>query len=565
MDATTLPARQKALTLVGALLGLLMAALDQTIVATAGPAVQAELHIEPALYTWLTTSYLVASAVMTPVWGKLSDQFGRRRILLQGITIFLLGSLLCGLSSTTAQLLTSRVIQGLGSAALFTTAFAVVADLFAPRERGRYAGLFGAVFGLSSVVGPLVGGFITDTFGWHWCFLINLPVGAVAVAVIVLRMPPLVQEGQSKKIDVVGALLFALAVVPLLSALSFAKLELRPGDVGVLWHHPIILGALVAALVSGVAFIVVERRVEQPIIDLRLWRERAFTTGVVASFVVGMAFLGAIVFLPLFMVAVVGASATAAGLTTTPLTFGIVAGNIVSGQLSSKTGRYKSIILWSLVLLTIAFAVMAFTLSPDVSPLTMSLRMVLIGLGLGPSIPLFNVHISNSVAPHQIGAATSTATLSRSLGSTVGIAIFGNIFGMGLAHDIEKEMAQANIPPALVAQFEARQAPVGASGESEIPRRTFDVVAVKQRIREGFAEQRAHLPPGAASALMAKETEAIAAVDRVDAAIKLAFTSATARIYAVAILFALAGLLASASIPERPLQSHRGAGPPALE
>jgi MFS family permease len=296
-----------------------------------------------------------------------------------------------------------------------------------------------------------------------------------------------------------------------------------------------------------------------------LWSERAFTTGVVASFVVGMAFLGAIVFLPLFMVAVVGASATAAGLTTTPLTFGIVAGNIVSGQLSSKTGRYKSIILWSLALLTLAFAIRAFTLSPDVSPLTMSVRMVLIGLGLGPSIPLFNVHISNSVAPHQIGAATSTATLSRSLGSTVGIAIFGNIFGMGLAHDIEKGMAQAQIPPALAAQFAASQAANGASGEGETPARAFDVVAVKQRIREGFAAQRAQLPQETAPALVAKETEAIAAVDRIDAAIKLAFTSATARIYAVAIFFALAGLLASAFIPERPLQSRSGTGPPVVE
>jgi EmrB/QacA subfamily drug resistance transporter len=493
IDHTQLPRPQKIMTMAGTLLGMLLAALDQTIVSTAGPSIQRDLDIEPALYTWLTTSYLVSSAVMTPVWGKLSDLFGRRRILVQGIVVFLLGSLLCGLSQTTTQLIAARVVQGLGGAALFTTAFAVIADIFSPRERGRYAGLFGAVFGLSSVVGPLVGGLITDTIGWHWCFFINLPVGAIALGVILTRMPPLHSDVTDRGIDFAGAIVFALAVVPLLIALSLAKVELHDGDVGFLWNSPPILGMAAAAVVFSVLFVVVEKRARVPMIDLTLFSNRAFSIGNLASFVVGMSFLGAIVFLPLFMVNVVGASATRAGLTTTPLTFGIVFGNIFAGQLSSRIGRYKFIIVGALLLQMAGFAVMAFSLSPDVTSTGMAARMVLIGLGLGPSIPLFNLHISSSVEPRQIGAATSTATLARSLGSTMGIAVFGNIFGLTLVHGLEEKMAvaTAGLPPAYAAQW--KNGPQASSGGEEGVPATggFDVDAVQKKIKESFAHQRA--------------------------------------------------------------------------
>jgi EmrB/QacA subfamily drug resistance transporter len=491
-DHTQLSRSQKILTMAGTLLGMLLAALDQTIVSTAGPAIQQDLHIEPSLYSWLTTSYLVASAVMTPVWGKLSDLFGRRRILVQGIAVFLFGSLLCGLSQTTSQLIAARVLQGLGGAALFTTAFAVIADLFSPRERGRYTGLFGAVFGLSSVVGPLVGGLITDTIGWHWCFFINLPVGAIALGVILTKMPPLKHDVDDRSLDVLGAVVFGLAIVPLLIALSLGKIELREGDVGYVWNSPEILSLLGAAVVFSVVFIVVERRARVPMLDLRLFQNRAFAIGNLASFVVGMAFLGAIVFLPLFMVNVVGASATRAGLTTTPLTFGIVFGNIFAGQFSSRVGRYKFLILGSLVVQMAGFAVMAFTLSPDVTSAGMAARMVLIGLGLGPSIPLFNLHISSSVEPRQIGAATSTATLARSLGSTMGIALFGNIFGLTLTHDLEEKMAiaTAGLPPAMRAQGWNRSSSASGGEDGAAVGAAFDVQSVQQKIKERFAHQR---------------------------------------------------------------------------
>ncbi len=495
-DYTLLPKNQKIMTLAGTLLGMLLAALDQTIVATAGPSIQKDLHIDPSLYVWLTTSYLVASTVMTPMWGKLSDIFGRRTVLVTGISIFLLGSLFCGISQSTTQLILARVVQGIGSASLFTTAFAVVADLFTPRERGKYAGIFGAVFGLSSVIGPLVGGFITDNFGWHWCFFINLPIGAVALGVILTRMPALTQEHQAKPtIDYLGAALFAVAIIPLLLALSFGKTRVEPGVPGFLWQSSEIVGMFAAFVVFLTTFILWELRARDPMIDMRMFKNRPYAIGNAASFTVGMAFLGAIVFLPLFMVNVVGSSATWAGLATVPLTFGIVAGNIISGQVSSRTGRYKFLIVGALVVLMAGFAVMAFTVHSDSTQLGMAGRMVLIGLGLGPSIPLFNLHISNSVEPHQIGAATSTATLARSLGSTMGLAIFGTVFGTTLTGAMEQRMAEATagVPPAMVAQMRSSSSSSTESASAEEGGRAgtvFDQHAVEANVKRRFSDQR---------------------------------------------------------------------------
>lgn len=495
-DFTQLPQKQKMLTLAGTLLGMLLAALDQTIVSTAGPAIQNDLHIEPSLYVWLTTSYLVSSTVMTPVWGKLSDIYGRRTILVTGISIFLLGSLACGLSSTTQLLIAARVVQGLGAASLFTTAFAVVADLFTARERGKYSGIFGAVFGLSSVVGPLVGGFITDNISWHWCFYINLPIGAVALGVILTRMPPLKQEQDHKpKIDFIGALLFGVAVVPLLLALSFGKFDVKPNETGFLWTSPQILAMFAAFVVFLGAFIAWERRAPDAMIDLKLFGNKAFAIGNLASFVVGMSFLGAIVFLPLFMVNVVGLSATRSGLTTTPLTFGIVAANIISGQVSSRTGKYKFLIIGALLILMAGFAIMAFTVDVNATQAGMSLRMIIIGLGLGPAIPLFSLHISNAVEPRQIGAATSTSTLSRNLGSTIGIAIFGTFFGTTLTQAMTDRIAEAtaDVPPAFISQLRAPsttsdQTPAGEEGTPAAT--AFDQKAIEQKIHDRFAAQR---------------------------------------------------------------------------
>jgi EmrB/QacA subfamily drug resistance transporter len=431
---------QKVFTLAGVLLGMLLAALDQTIVATAGPAIQGDLRMPAALYAWITTAYMVTSTVLIPVYGKLSDSFGRKPILLVGIVVFLFGSLLCGVSESSATLILSRAVQGLGSAALFTSAFAVVADIFPPAVRGKFTGIFGAVWGFASVVGPFLGGFLTDRFGWHWVFFVNLPVGTIAILFIVAKMPWLGSPGRSRRpVDLAGALALTVAVVPLLIGLSLghsrAALQAASSagspvvaSVGYPWLSWQVLGLFGLSAAGAAVFVRVERTARDPILDFQLFRNPVFAWGNAAVFVVGASFFAGIVFLPLFMVNVVGLSATQSGLTLTPLTLGLVAGNIGSGQLVTRFGRYRPLMLLSLALLMVAFALLALTLNPGSTQLGTTLKMILVGVGLGPSIPLYTLAIQNAVPPHRIGVATASATFFRQMGATVGVAVLGTVF-----------------------------------------------------------------------------------------------------------------------------------------
>ena len=481
--------QQKMLTLAGTLLSMFLAALDQTVVATAGPDMQRSLHLAPGLYTWITTAYLVSSTVLVPVYGRLSDLFGRKVILVVGVVIFLAASALCGISQNAWQLIAFRALQGVGSASLFTSAFAVVADLFPPSERGRYSGLFGSVFGISSLVGPLLGGFITDHFGWHWVFFINLPIGAVALAFIVLRMPPLKPSSSTPRpsVDVTGAVLLALGTVPLLLGASLGRAVLREGDVGYLWTSPPMLAMGLLAVVGLVGFVAWELRVKDPLVDLSLFKTPAVKWGVLTMFVLGAAFLTPMVFLPLFMVNVVGVTATQSGLTISPLVMGIVAGNVLSGQLASRFGKYKPFMLVALVVLTIGFLVMGFTLTAGSTQGEVTLKMVLLGLGLGPSIPLYTLAVQNAVPPQQMGVATSMTTFFRSMGSTVGVAIVGSLFATTLSEQMSSRLAKATegLPPQLVQGFMRKQGS-DAPDEGGATGMRFDAEAQKQKARDGL-------------------------------------------------------------------------------
>lgn len=545
---------EKVFTMLGVLLGLLLAALDNTIVATAGPAIQADLHIPASLYPWLTTSYMVASTVMVPIYGKLSDLYGRRALLVVAIVIFLAGSILCGLSQSTLQLILFRALQGTGSAGLFTSAFAIVADIFPPAERGKYQGVLGSAFAFSSVVGPLVGGVITDTIGWHWVFFVNAPVGAIALAFIFTKMPPLKQPAPARpRIDFAGAFALIVAVVPLLLALSLGRRELQADDTGFLWSSWQILSLFALAIVGTLAFLWIERRASEPLLDLSLFRNRTFAVSNAASFVVGATFFCSIVFLPLFMVNVVGLSATNSGLTLMPLTMGIVAGNIASGQIVSWLGRYRSLMLVSMTLNVIGFAIMAFTLGLDSSQLSVTAKMVLLGIGLGPSIPMFALIIQNAVEPRSVGVATSAVTFFRSLGATVGLAVFGTIFGAVLASGLAERMpeATAGLPPALREQLGRPGAAMAAvGGEGEGVGEMFPAERIKAHVR---GELRKNGAPSDATV----EAAAVAAVDRMQLAVRSSFVESIQAIYLVAIALAVLALLLTLLLPDIPLSREQ--------
>ncbi|MFN3266018.1 MAG: MDR family MFS transporter [Deinococcales bacterium] len=471
--------QQKIFTLIGAFLGVLLAALDQTIVATAGPSIQADLNIEASLFGWVSTAYLVSSTVMVPIYGKLSDLFGRKPILLIGIGIFLLGSALCGISSQTWEIIAARAVQGLGSAALFTSALAIIADMFPPSERGKYSGLFGAVFGLSSVVGPLVGGFLTDNWSWHWVFFVNLPIGALALVFIVSKMPNLNLVQNKPTIDYLGALTLLLATIPLLLALSLGKTEIRAGETGFLWGSPEILGMFAFSVLGLAVFIFAERRAKDPLLDLKLFSSRAFSIANLAAFVIGMGFLGAIVFLPIFMQNVVGLSATASGFAGLPLVIGLVIGNIVSGQLVSRFGRYKPLMLVGLMIMMLGFAIAGFTLTAQSTFWEVFAKMLVMGMGLGPSIPLYTLAIQSAAPMEKIGVATSTATFFRQMGSSVGLAIFFSIFGNLLAQNLAPrlEAATKDLPASMRSQFSNQSGGVNAEGGNSL---RFDAEGIKK-------------------------------------------------------------------------------------
>lgn len=428
---------QKRATIGAVTLVFLLAALDQTIVATAMPSIVTDLN-GMDLYAWVSTAYLLASTVTMPIWGRLGDIHGRKLILLLGIAIFLLGSWLCGLAGEFGplpligdgmmQLILFRGVQGLGGAALFTSAFAIIADLYPPRERAKLGGLLGGAFGLASAIGPLIGGFFTDhgTFelfgqtvaGWRWVFYINLPLSALSLFVIAARMPHLPARGTGR-IDLIGAGLIIAAVTPFLLALSF-------GGQSQGWGSPLVLGLICLSVIGVALYVWRERSVADPILPLAFLSDRTFVTANLASFLLAMTFMSTVVFLPLLMQSGLGVDATTSGLSMMPLTFGIIFSAIVSGRVVSRTGRYRPVMIFG-GLVTFAGLLLLALLPDQPGRVDIAWRMALLGLGLGPAQSLFNLVVQNATPVHRLGAVTSANQFFRQMGSTVGIAIFGSI------------------------------------------------------------------------------------------------------------------------------------------
>jgi EmrB/QacA subfamily drug resistance transporter len=412
----------------------LLSALDQTIVSTAMPRIVQQLK-GLDVYAWVTTIYLLTSTIMVPIWGKLGDMYGRKHVLILGVCIFLAGSCLCGLAGEfgdlpilgrgMTQLIVFRGIQGIGGGALFTTAFATIADLFPPRERGKYGGLFGAVFGLASVIGPIIGGWFTDhgtvdvfavhIEGWRWVFYLNLPTAALALFMIGTKMPDLGERTRGK-IDMAGAALIIVAIGALMLALTFGPVY------G--WKSPDVLNLFALSLVTGLAFLYIESRVSEPILPLSIFGSRAFSISTLASFAITMSFMGTIIFLPLYLQLSLGIKATNSGLMMLPMMIGLIGGSMIAGRLVSKSGKYKSYLLMGAVTQFLGIAMM-WRLTKDSTQFDVMWRLFIVGLGLGPSQSLFNIIAMSAVQPRLIGVATSTGMFLRQIGGLIGVAIFG--------------------------------------------------------------------------------------------------------------------------------------------
>lgn len=444
--------RQIMLVFVSLMLGMFLASLDQTIVATALPTIVGELGGLESL-AWVVTAYLLTSTATSPLYGKLSDLYGRKLMFQVAIAIFLIGSALSGMAQSMSQLIGFRAIQGIGAGGLIVMALTIIGDVLSPRERGRYQGYMGSVFAVSSVGGPLIGGFFVDNLSWRWVFYINLPIGILAL-VATARFLQLPARRRERKIDYLGAALLVAGVVSALLVTVWGGSEYA-------WDSPTILGLATAAVVLLGLFVWQETRAEEPILPLRLFRNRVYSLTSAAGFIVGLAMFGGIIFLPLFLQVVTGVSATDSGLLLVPLMAGILTTSIVSGRRISFHGRYKRYPIAGTAIATVGLFLLS-TMGPDTGLLAASLYMVVLGSGLGLVMQVLVLAVQNAVDMDDLGVATSSSAFFRSLGGSFGTALFGAVLNSRLAAGISEKLGELadSVPiaeltgsPAVMAQL----------------------------------------------------------------------------------------------------------------
>jgi EmrB/QacA subfamily drug resistance transporter len=421
--------RQVFITLGGVMLAMFLSSLDQTIVGTALPRIIADLKGFEH-YTWVATAYLVTSTAMMPIVGRLTDMYGRKWFYIVGIVIFLIGSALCGLSQNMTQLILFRGFQGIGAGVMMTNAFIVIGDLFPPSERGKYQGLTMAVFGLSAIIGPLLGGSITDNphLGWHWIFYINLPLGILVIAAFILFFPDIQPVRVKHQIDYLGIAALVLSVVPLIMGLSWGGVY----D----WSSPHVIGSLAVSAVMVVLFLVIEARAREPIMPLYIFRSQVVVISVVARFCIGMGMFGVIIFIPLFFQFILGQSATNSGIVLMPTMLGMVVGSTLSGQAVSRLGgHYRIQAVIGLAILALGMYLMSrMTLETTYARAVVNTAVT--GVGMGIAMPLFVIAVQNAVPYRIMGVATSSLQFFQSIGQAVGLAVFGSIMANRFASNL---------------------------------------------------------------------------------------------------------------------------------
>jgi EmrB/QacA subfamily drug resistance transporter len=414
---SNLSKRRTWLVLASVMMGMLLAAVDQTVVGTAMPRVIADLN-GMAHYAWVATAYLLASTASMPIWGKLSDAYGRKVFFIVGMVLFMVGSALCGQAHSMTELILYRALQGLGGGAMMPINQAIIGDLFPARERGKWIGLLMSVFGLATIIGPTLGGYITDNLGWRWVFYVNLPIGIPALILAAIALPAHVRLNKHR-IDYGGAAILLAATVPLLLAFSW-------GGATYPWGSTTIIGLFAFSVVAWVVFVLYENRAAEPILSPALFKNRTFTVSSVSGFIAMAGMFGAIMFLPLFVQGVLGDSATNSGVVLTPLMLGFIASSIIGGQILSRTGRYKWMIIISFVITVFGLFLLS-TMGVDTSHGTLIGYMVVTGLGMGVSMAAFTIVVQNAFPLSRLGEVTAGMQFFRSIGGTIGLAIFGTV------------------------------------------------------------------------------------------------------------------------------------------
>ncbi len=436
--------RKKVAIMIAIMSAMLFTAVNQTIVGTALPRIIAELQgIE--YYSWVFTSFMLASSITAILVGKLSDIYGRKPFILTGIGIFIIGSLCAGFSNTMIQLIIFRAVQGLGGGLIMSTAFTAVGDLFTPRERGRWQGLLSSVFGLASVFGPTLGGWIVDNANWHWVFWVFLPFGIVAFVLIWMLFPS-VEKREGEKVDYAGSLFLTTTIVPLLLAFSWAGSKYD-------WVSTPIISLFIGTIVSLAIFIMVERKAKSPVLPLHLFRNNIFTLSNVVGFILGAGMFGAAMYIPFFIQGVIGRSATASGLIMMPMTLAMVLASTLGGQYITKTGKYKGLAIIGLAIMSAGMFLLS-AMNQDSTSTNVIINNILVGLGLGMSFPVFTLIIQNAVEQRYLGVATASSQLFRQLGGTVGVAIMGTMMNSRMSSHMTEEVSGASVPPELASKLQ---------------------------------------------------------------------------------------------------------------
>jgi EmrB/QacA subfamily drug resistance transporter len=529
--------RAKLEILFAVMLGLFLGALDQTIVGPALPKIVTELNGND-LYTWAVTSYLLTSTISVPFWGKLSDIYGRKPIFMIGIVVFLIGSALSGLSQNMATLILFRGIQGIGAGSLFPVALSIIGDLFTPQERGKYQGLFGAVFGVAFVAGPLIGGFLTDNISWHWIFYVNIPIGIVALAVIQRLLPTVKTKNATRNFDILGGVIFTIATTAVLFGLTFKGLTNDATHALYEWTDWQVGGLIIAGLIGYVLFVLAERRAKEPIVPLDLWKSRAYSASMVSIFFAAFAFFGAIVFLPRWFQVVQGFSATNSGFAALPLVIGLIGSSIASGLIVSRTGKYKVLLVIAIATLGVATALMTQLTKDTPLPIVWA-WMFLAGLGVGPTFSVFTIVIQNSVPFRQLGVATSNLTFFRQIGGSVALAFVGTIFAQSFSTDLVPQISLA-----------------GASAET--------VQKIQFALQSGLFDLGKVTGVGDLHAGIAQFVPPID-VEPVVQGIYAAFSLAVGQTFYLGVFGAVVATLAALAIKELPLRASNAAPVPAHE